>query len=177
MMEKAEVWTPPEPGAVPPPVSERAPVSIPPADPAPNGQAAYSNGFAEPLVQPAAANGHSSANGNGYAQAGGANGYANGNGASHGAPPPVGRSMVMHVLVPRPDDESCQRMLTQLHVLVEKNPGSDRIELTLLDRDGRRVALSGATIGVRHSPEVEEQLRQIAGPAAVRVTALVTSAA
>jgi hypothetical protein len=54
-------------------------------------------------------------------------------------------------------------MLEQLHGLVERNPGEDALELVLRDRSGGRVELAGAEIRVRHSPELENQVRVLVG--------------
>ena len=71
---------------------------------------------------------------------------------------------VLRVVVPRgEDDNACVRVLEQLHVLVERFPGSDEIRLVLLDRSGARIELAGADILVRHTPDLESQVRTLVG--------------
>jgi hypothetical protein len=66
--------------------------------------------------------------------------------------------------VPRSDDDNaCLRLLEQLHVLVEKSPGTDEIQLVLHDRAGARIELAGADILVRHSADLESQVRTLVG--------------
>jgi hypothetical protein len=66
--------------------------------------------------------------------------------------------------VPRSDDDNaCLRLLEQLHVLVEKSPGTDKIQLVLHDRAGARIELAGADILVRHSADLESQVRTLVG--------------
>jgi hypothetical protein len=77
---------------------------------------------------------------------------------------------VLRVLVPRDqnNEAACVRVLEQLHGLVERNPGQDMLELVLRDRSGARVELRGAAIQVRHSPELESQVRALVGADNVR---------
>jgi DNA polymerase-3 subunit alpha len=71
---------------------------------------------------------------------------------------------VLRVVVPRSDDDNaCLRLLEQLHVLVEKSPGTDEIQLVLHDRAGARIELAGADILVRHSADLESQVRTLVG--------------
>ncbi len=71
---------------------------------------------------------------------------------------------VLRVDVPRgEDDNACLRVLEQLHVLVERFPGDDELELVLHDRTGCQVQLAGADIGVTHSTELEAQVRALVG--------------
>jgi hypothetical protein len=68
------------------------------------------------------------------------------------------------VVVPRgEDDNACVRVLEQLHGLVERFPGSDEIHLVLHDRAGERIELAGADILVRHSADLEAQVRTLVG--------------
>jgi hypothetical protein len=59
------------------------------------------------------------------------------------------------------------RVLEQLHGLVERYPGNDAIQLVLFDRAGCQVELAGAAIGVRHSTDLEAQVRDLVGAANV----------
>jgi DNA polymerase-3 subunit alpha len=80
----------------------------------------------------------------------------NGNGAHE--------KRVLRVVIPRGDDDNaCVRVLEQLHILVERSPGPDEIHLVLHDRAGARVELSGADILVRHSADLESQVRTLVG--------------
>ena len=77
---------------------------------------------------------------------------------------------VLRVVVPRNgDDNTCVRLLEQIHVLVERFPGQDEIQLVLHDRDGGRIELDGADIGVKHSSELEVQVRTLVGDNNVNV--------
>jgi hypothetical protein len=68
------------------------------------------------------------------------------------------------VVVPRgEDDNACVRVLEQLHVLVEQCPGPDEVQLVLHDRSGCRIELAGADIAVKHSPDLESQVRALVG--------------
>jgi hypothetical protein len=60
-------------------------------------------------------------------------------------------------------------MLEQLHVLVERFPGGDRLELVLHDRTGCQVQLAGADIAVKHSSELESQMRTLVGEANLEI--------
>jgi len=72
---------------------------------------------------------------------------------------------VLRVVVPRGDDDNaCLRLLEQLHVLVERCAGGgDELQLVLHDRAGSRVELAGADIAVKHSAELESQVRTLVG--------------
>ena len=71
---------------------------------------------------------------------------------------------VLRVVVPRgEDDNACVRVLEQLHGLVERFPGPDEIHLVLHDRAGARIELAGADILVRHTPDLESQVRTLVG--------------
>jgi DNA polymerase-3 subunit alpha len=88
---------------------------------------------------------------------------ANGNGAN-------GQHHVLRVVVPRTDDDNaCVRLLEQLHVLVERFPGKDEIQLVLHDRSGCRIELAGAEIPVKHSSELESQVRTLVGEGNLQV--------
>jgi hypothetical protein len=92
---------------------------------------------------------------------GGAAEHAETNG-SHPARPAERR--VLRVIVPRgEDDNACVRVLEQLHLIVEQSPGSDQVQLVLHDRAGGRIELMGADILVRHSPDLESQMRTLVG--------------
>jgi DNA polymerase-3 subunit alpha len=101
------------------------------------------------------------------------------NGHSNGAPPveqPAPERHVLHLVVPRgEDDNACLRLLEQLHGLVERFPGSDQVRLLLHDKQGCRVELIGAEITIRHTPDVESQLRTLVGTENVRVAPLTPS--
>jgi DNA polymerase-3 subunit alpha len=88
----------------------------------------------------------------------------NGNGANgHG-------HHVLRVVVPRSeDDNACVRLLEQLHVLVERFPGEDEVRLVLHDRSGARIELDGTDIAVKHSSELETQVRTLVGDSNLRV--------
>jgi hypothetical protein len=78
----------------------------------------------------------------------------------------------LRVVVPRNgDDNSCVRLLEQLHVLVERFPGDDEIQLVLHDRSGGRIELDGTQIAVKHSSELETQVRTLVGEANLQVMA------
>jgi DNA polymerase-3 subunit alpha len=71
---------------------------------------------------------------------------------------------VLRVVVPRgQDDNACVRVLEQLHLLVERSPGPDEVQLVLHDRGGCPIELSGADIGVKHTAELESQVRTLVG--------------
>ncbi|MCA1644614.1 MAG: DNA polymerase III subunit alpha, partial [Chloroflexi bacterium] len=83
------------------------------------------------------------------------------NGAPH---TPIPERRVLRVVVPRgEDDNACVRLLEQLHGLVDRFPGSDEMRLVLHDRAGGRIELAGADIPVRHSPDLESQVRTLVG--------------
>jgi len=99
----------------------------------------------------------------------GGNGGGDGVGTKPGA-----EGRVLRVLVPRNgDDNACVRLLEQLHVLVERFPGSDALELVLHDRSGGRIELAGADIPVKHSSELESQVRSLVGETNLQVMARV----
>jgi DNA polymerase-3 subunit alpha len=77
---------------------------------------------------------------------------------------------VLRVVVPRSDDDTaCLRLLEQLHVLVERFPGKDEIQLVLHDRSGCKIELAGAEIPVKHSSELESQVRTLVGETNLQV--------
>ncbi|MGI9147167.1 MAG: DNA polymerase III subunit alpha [Chloroflexota bacterium] len=155
VVDRADAWSPPAAGAVPPPPTESAgsmllrTVSPEAAGQAPPNSAALEDTRSLSLDErglggvPAWA-----------ARPGEAHQKANGRPAKH----------VLRVLIPRGDDDNvCLRVLEQLHVLVERFPGSDEIRLVLLDRAGSRIELAGADILVRHTPDLESQVRSLVG--------------
>jgi hypothetical protein len=76
----------------------------------------------------------------------------------------------LRVVVPRnEDDNACVRLLEQLHVLVERFPGDDEVRLVLHDRGGARIELDGADIAVKHSSELEAQVRTLVGASNLEV--------
>ncbi len=89
------------------------------------------------------------------------------NGKAPSTPPPqpeAERRILLRVVVPRGDDDSaCMRVLEQIHGIVERFPGADHIELVLHDRAGGRIELAGADILVRHSSDLESQVRTLVG--------------
>jgi hypothetical protein len=97
---------------------------------------------------------------NGHGPNGNGNGAANGNG--HAAGP---HKRVLRVVVPRGDDDNaCVRLLEQLHVLVERYAGDgDELQLVLHDRTGGQIALANTDINVRHTPELESQVKTLLG--------------
>jgi DNA polymerase-3 subunit alpha len=77
----------------------------------------------------------------------------------------------LRVSVPRNgDDNACLRVLELLHGLVARYPGEDAVELVLRDRGGCAVELSGAEIGVKHSADLEAQVRGLVGADNVSVS-------
>jgi hypothetical protein len=54
-------------------------------------------------------------------------------------------------------------------VLVERFPGDDEVRLVLHDRSGARIELDGTDIGVKHSSELEAQVRTLVGESNLRV--------
>ena len=85
------------------------------------------------------------------------------------APPPRENEVtesrrVLRVVVPRgEDDNACVRLLEQLHIIVVQSPGPDQVQLVLHDRTGGRIELAGADILVRHSADLELQVRTLVG--------------
>jgi hypothetical protein len=53
---------------------------------------------------------------------------------------------------------------------VERCPGPDIVELVLFDRAGTRIELTGADISVKHSLELESQVRGLVGEANLTVS-------
>jgi DNA polymerase III subunit alpha len=159
VVDRAEAWTAPPKGSPPPPPLAVRPSPAPstPVE-APDATRLPAEGQTSPKhrTQPVATavtqpNGHASAAAGNSAAAGG-----NGHEAA------VRR--VLRVVVPRgPDDNACVRVLEQLHGLVERFPGSDLIQLVLHDRAGCKIELAGADIPVRHSADLELQVRTLVG--------------
>ena len=122
---------------------------------------------------PVTTNGHSAGvNGNGATQVNGNGAHANGNGAhangngAHANGNANGASKrILRVVVPRGnDDNACVRLLEQLHVLVERCAGgADELQLVLHDRAGGQIALANTDIAVKHTPELESQVRTLVG--------------
>ena len=80
------------------------------------------------------------------------------------------RKRTLCVTVPRgDDDQGSLRVLEQLHALIERSPGPDQIRLVLHDKAGGPVELDGAEILVRHSEDLETQMRSLVGEANVAV--------
>jgi DNA polymerase-3 subunit alpha len=167
LLERAVEWTPPANGQAPP-------------EPEVEPDVVQVNGTHRSLAQGPASNGtaRSSPTGGGHTNgrglvngaggsspAQGANDIGGGNGTNGHAPDTGDESdgAVVAVQVPRPDDATAMRVLEQLHNLVELNPGTDRLDLMLYERDGVPVTLVGADIRVQLSPELEAQLRQMVG--------------
>ena len=83
------------------------------------------------------------------------------NGSANGA-----SKRVLRVVVPRERGRQRLRaLLEQLHVLVERFPGKDELQLVLHDRAGVQIELAGADIAVKHSTELESQVRTLVGEA------------
>ncbi len=141
VVDRAEVWTPPAPGTPPPPALAR-----PRPEPVVKATA-HTNGTSPDvtLTRPSEqVEERMNGNGNG--------------------------KHVLRVVVPRTDDDNaCVRLLEQLHVLVERFPGKDEIQLVLHDRSGCRIELAGADIPVKHSSELESQVRTLVGEANLQV--------
>jgi hypothetical protein len=77
---------------------------------------------------------------------------------------------ILRVVVPRDqDDNACIRVLERLHVLVVHSPGPDTIQLVLYDRAGTPIELTGADISVKHSTDLESQVRTLVGEANLEV--------
>jgi len=156
LLERAEEWLPPAHGTPPP-----APVEAPPLPPGANGHG------------PGPPTGPASASRDGAAPNG--NGHSSGTGNGHAV---ATASVMLRVTVPRgPDERAALRVLEQLHALVERSAGSDSLELTLLDREGRPVQLVGAQIHVRHSAELQGQLATLVGQENLQVVESVTGPA
>jgi hypothetical protein len=139
VVDRADAWTAPPKGAVPPPRGQ---------GPGVRGQGSEVSP-AVPIDEPRP--------------------VANG---THAAAHPVvgggpGLSVerrVLRVVIPRgEDDNACVRVLEQLHGLIERFPGSDEIRLVLHDRSGGRIELAGADILVRHTADLESQVRTLVG--------------
>jgi DNA polymerase III subunit alpha len=139
VVDRAEQWTRPQSGSPPPP--PRAVESAPAEATPPRPAAPAQNGS------------HTSA---GPAQNG-----------SH--TPEDAEKRILRVVVPRNgDDNACVRMLEQLHVLVDRFPGEDELQLIVHARDGARIELSGADIPVQCS-ELEGQVRNLVGESNVEL--------
>jgi DNA polymerase III subunit alpha len=150
VLDRAEEWTPPEnPGDPGGSLGTPRAAGTPPPPPV------------APVPEPPLANG---TNGHGAAASNG-HGQPTSNGA---AAPGHGPRAVVHVTVPRADDDTCLRVLGQVHALVERSPGPDQLELTLFDRQGTPVRLVGADVRVAWSAELVAQLRGLVGQENVR---------
>jgi DNA polymerase-3 subunit alpha len=137
VVDRVDAWVPPPTGTPPPPPPAPATPSAPESLPRSNGITTHT---AEKTSEPNA-DGAPERNGNG-----------------------VHEKRVLRVVVPRgEDDNACVRVLEQLHLLVERSPGPDEIKLVLHDRAGARIELSGADILVRHSADLESQVRTLVG--------------
>jgi DNA polymerase III subunit alpha len=149
VLDRAEEWLPPERGAEPPLARLAAEPNI--------KQARNTEGVG--------GNGRTTSPGSGLTGGNGVNETRPGNGVNGVATvEPPSSHRVLRVIVPREEGEAaCLRVLEQLHGLVERNPGQDMLELVLRDRAGGLVELSGAEIQVRHSPELENQVRVLVG--------------
>ena len=136
VVDRAEEWTAPPKGTPLPPPVERA---------APLVKAPIPKETGTPVNGPATTNGPT-------------NGSMSNGSQTNG-------KRVLRVVVPRGDDDNaCLRLLEQLHVLVERCAGGrDELQLVLHDRAGSRVELAGADIAVKHSPELESQVRTLVG--------------
>jgi DNA polymerase-3 subunit alpha len=151
VVDRAEEWTAPPKGTpLPEPVAPRVKVKAPVSNNA---------DFSSPVIT----NGHSAGvNGNGatHANGNGAHANSNANGNGNGA-----SKRILRVVVPRGDDDNaCVRLLEQLHVLVERCAGgADELQLVLHDRAGGQIALANTDIAVRHTPELESQVRTLVG--------------
>jgi DNA polymerase-3 subunit alpha len=150
VVDRAEEWLPPPKGTPPPPPPPRPESATPrPAPTNGNGDAAAARA---PVADSAAA------------------GMAVPSVATNGAHAAASAKRVLRVVVPRTeDDNACVRMLEQLHVLVERFPGSDEIQLVLHDRSGGRIELAGADIPIEHSADLESQVRSLVGGDNVQV--------
>ena len=156
VVDRAASWAAPPKGSAPPP----PPPEIATARAAANGSHA------------AADAGAPTSNG-GLPAARDRDGQAHGpRAATNGSHVAGGPRRVLRVVVPRGDDDNaCLRVLEQLHVLVERFPGSDEIQLVLHDRSGGRVELAGADIPIAHSADLELQVRSLVGADNVQVVA------
>ena len=143
VLDRAEEWVPPAQGTPPPAVAPPAATDSVARNGADGGQRAHVTQSRS--VPPASDSPEPSAS------------------------PPRLAKRILRVVVPRgEDDASCLRLLEQLHGLVERHPGEDALQLVLCDRSGRAVELHGAPVRVRHSPEIEHQLRGLVGAQNVR---------
>jgi DNA polymerase III subunit alpha len=144
VIDRAEGWTAPPKGAVPP---HHGGSDAPRPS---GGQEPIANGGAEPIANGPSAHRPHTLPGRVSEGAGGAK--------------PSAERRVLEVVIPRgEDDNACLRVLEQLHGLVERFPGSDEIRLVLHDRSGGRIELAGADILVRHTPDLESQVRTLVG--------------
>ena len=147
VVDRAEEWLPPPKGTPPP----RRPESATPR-PAPTNGSCDAAAAQAPVSDSAVA------------------GMAVPSVATNGAHAAASAKRVLRVVVPRTeDDNACVRMLEQLHVLVERFPGSDEIQLVLHDRSGGRIELAGADIPIEHSADLESQVRSLVGGDNVQV--------
>jgi DNA polymerase-3 subunit alpha len=134
VVDRAEPWTPPPAGTPRPAFVYRA------ADPPPAPPQSQSESQSE------------------------SNGVPAGDPLAKESEVDVTEKRVLRVVVPRGDDDNaCVRLLEQLHVLVQRFPGEDEIQLVLHDRAGGRIELAGADIPIKHSSELESQVRTLVG--------------
>ncbi len=144
VVDRAEAWTAPPRGSVPPPAA-----GVERQGSADSRTSAALGGTSADVARPAANGTHAAVAGRDALTNPPSNGIA---------------TRVLRVVVPRgEDDNACLRVLEQLHVLVERFPGSDQMLLVLLDRSGGRIELTGADILVRHTPDLESQVRTLVG--------------
>jgi DNA polymerase III subunit alpha len=149
VVDRAEEWTAPPKGSPPPPPAPPRPVV-----------AHNASGAASKPPGPATNGTHSSPVSHEQ--------HGNGNGSPAEPAPngarPVPAKRVLRVVIPRSeDDNACVRVLEQLHSLVERFPGPDEIRLVLHDRLGGQIELAGTDILVRHTPDLESQVRTLVG--------------
>lgn len=167
VVDRAEVWTAPANGTPPP-----MPVAMPPkpvaAEVRVGSSGTSANGSSENGAAPNGVHAANGSSGNGATNGHSGNGPSVTNGASGNAA--GGGKRVMRVVVPRNDDDNaCLRLLEQLHVLVERFPGGDELQLVLHDRTGARIELEGAEIAVSHSNDLEAQMRSLVGEGNLQV--------